>query len=360
MSTEREENTVIKRQNKGVGGKHEVYSGKNPEEFGEWFDRLVALSEANEWGEAKTLKVLPTYLREHALQVHASVIRENSNTATAINTMSKVKALMLKKILPVERCMLWKIQFRGIKRESGEGIDAFVFRLRKQAQKAYKNIDEANREEAITQATREQFILGQNRELEYTLLKEKDSTTLEDLVEIAKKLEAASEVAYGGWSTRRGGNINTVIEGDEDVEDVNISNIACKLSERMEDMLSQVEQRFTERLEAICDSLKNDTFRAANAVGPDGELNIISGQTVEVQVPKGGLACFRCGMAGHFARECSKIGESRVEGGICIHCEDKPAFLKCVCSAYYCSPFCQQRDQNTHASKCEDMTKNWD
>ena len=80
------------------------------------------------------------------------------------------------------------------------------------------------------------------------------------------------------------------------------------------------------------------------------------------------LVCQNCGKRGHVAERCwSKFGarpkiegsiKSRVEGGICIHCGDKPAFLKCICSAYYCSPFCQQRDQNTHASKCEDMSKN--
>ena len=161
-----------------LGGKHEVYSGKNPEEFSDWVDRLVHLSEANEWGGPKTLKVLPAYLKDYALQVHTSVLREKENDE-AVNSMAKVKALMLKKIMPEERCMLWKIQFRGLRREPGESIDAFIFRLRRQAQKAHKNVAVANREEAINQAIREQFILGQNKELEYTLLREKDTVNEE-------------------------------------------------------------------------------------------------------------------------------------------------------------------------------------
>ena len=46
------------------------------------------------------------------------------------------------------------------------------------------------------------------------------------------------------------------------------------------------------------------------------------------------------------------------ESGLCIACGSFPAHLKCVCSAYYCSPVCKSNDQDRHITRCVDTSKN--
>ena len=46
------------------------------------------------------------------------------------------------------------------------------------------------------------------------------------------------------------------------------------------------------------------------------------------------------------------------ESGLCIACGSFPAYVKCICSAYYCSPVCKSNDQDRHATRCIDPSKN--
>ena len=61
-------------------------------------------------------------------------------------------------------------------------------------EKAYRGTGGGVKNEAI----REQFILGQGRELEYELLKADNNETLEQLINVARKIEAAAEITNGG------------------------------------------------------------------------------------------------------------------------------------------------------------------
>ena len=86
--------------------------------------------------------------------------------------------------------------------------------------------------------------------------------------------------------------------------------------------------------------------------------------------------CENCGKSGHVAAKCyfrtgtkpknTDVNSAEVpprepyqgEGGLCIACGSFPAYMKCKCSAHYCSPVCKSNDQLRHATRCVDQSKN--
>ena len=168
--------------------KPETYDGADPELFTDWFTRFTMIATVNWWDGAKQLAILPTLLTQRAFTAFKELATEEKDT------LEHIKTNMINKLLPAHLTRVWKMQMRALRRERGESVDDFVLRLKKLAEKAYRGTGGGVKNEAI----REQFILGQGRELEYELLKADNNETLEQLIIIARKIEAAAEITKGG------------------------------------------------------------------------------------------------------------------------------------------------------------------
>ena len=87
------------------------------------------------------------------------------------------------------------------------------------------------------------------------------------------------------------------------------------------------------------------------------------------------LICGKCGKMGHVEAQCrlrsqytgaiprfsgmqQGINSVQEQQGVCMACGNAPAYCKCDCGGYYCSPVCQRRDAERHTAQCGPTSKN--
>ena len=167
--------------------KPELFSGEEPEQFQEWLTRFGVIAVANGWDEARQLAILPSYLTHHAFQLCEEIDPADRDT------LLKLRTALIAKLDTGDRHMLWRLQLRTAKRNAGESQAAYAFRLRKLVTRAYPTMAQADQNNVI----KEQFILGQSKEMQYSLLKLADNTTMTTVVDTAKKYDAANEIVHG-------------------------------------------------------------------------------------------------------------------------------------------------------------------
>lgn len=235
--------------------KPEHFSGEDPDSFPEWLEMFDVVSTMNKWDEARKLLVLPSYLTHYAFQVYQGLVAdEKADYATLVKSLKT-------KIIPKDRAMLLEMEFGTLKRKSGESIDSFLYKIRRMAKRAFpdKSVEDRN------VAVRKQFILGQDRDLQFQLLQVPSEKDLDHIILTAKTYEAASLVA----------RVRTIHLAEETTEapDRNIAMV-----------------------------VKSD------AVNPRTNGRDSSSPTV----------CYRCGEDGHFARVCPTRAQK--QGLLCYEC----------------------------------------
>ena len=149
--------------------KPDSYSGEVLDEFTDWLARFNVIAKANNWdylcrnqarysiakvadkkaeagdkAEADDHKVAP----ENPGPVVANQVYEGLGEPANASYEVLTKALA-KTLGTGEKSMVWRLQLRSLKRSPGESLDAFVFRLRKLANKAYPDLRDEEKESII-------------------------------------------------------------------------------------------------------------------------------------------------------------------------------------------------------------------
>ena len=167
--------------------KPELFSGEEPEQFTDWLTRFEVIATANGWDDARQLAVLPSYLTQYAFQVYEEL------PGASKEDLKLMKDGLKAKLSAGDRQMVWRLQFRATKRNPGESLDAYAFRIRKLVGRAYPTLTPADQ----GLITKEQFIIGLGKDMQFNLLKLKDNASMTDVIDTAKKFEAATEIVHG-------------------------------------------------------------------------------------------------------------------------------------------------------------------
>ena len=167
--------------------KPELFSGEEPEQFADWLIRFEVIATANGWDNARQLAVLPSYLTQYAFQVYEEL------PGASKEDLKLMKDGLKAKLSAGDRQMVWRLQFRATKRNPGESLDAYAFRLRKLVCRAYPTLTPADQD----LINKEQFIIGLGSGMQFNLLKLKDDASMADVIDTAKRFEAATEIVHG-------------------------------------------------------------------------------------------------------------------------------------------------------------------
>ena len=103
-----------------------TFSGEKIDQFPDWLARFEVVAEANNWNAEKRLKIIPSCLTHYAFQVYRLDITDAQK-----QDYTQLREVMLEKFDSGDKVFVHRLKLRAIHREIREGLDAFLFRVRK-------------------------------------------------------------------------------------------------------------------------------------------------------------------------------------------------------------------------------------
>ncbi len=172
--------------------KLDTFKGENGERIDDFMYKVEEFAAFHAWDQLETCRQARTHLRGVALAyIHPTPLPPRN--------WQELKDLLTQRFQPRDLTAAYKAQFRARKRQCCEDIHTYVDVLQKLAEMAWPLLDPLAREEMVA----DQFLTGlDNHELRIQVATS-DVQRIEDLMQIARSLEAVEGEEMGRGHTRR-------------------------------------------------------------------------------------------------------------------------------------------------------------
>ncbi len=173
--------------------KLDTFKGENGERLDDFIYQVDEFATFHAWDQIETCRQARTHLRGVALAyIHRVPLPPH--------TWEELKDLLTRRFQPRDLTSAYKAQFRARRRQRNEDIHTYVDVLQKLAEMAWPFLDPLAREEMVA----DQFLTGlDNHELRVQVATS-DVRRIEDLMRIARLLQAIEREETGRGRTRRG------------------------------------------------------------------------------------------------------------------------------------------------------------
>ncbi len=173
--------------------KLDTFKGENGERLDDFVYQVEEYATFHAWDQIETCRQARTHLRGVAL----AYVR---HAPLPPRTWEELKDLLTRRFQPRDLTSAYKAQFRARRRQRNEDIHTCVDTLQKLAEMAWPYLDPLAREEMVA----DQFLTGlDNHELRVQTATS-DVRRIEDLMRLARSLEAVEGEEMGRSRTRRG------------------------------------------------------------------------------------------------------------------------------------------------------------
>ncbi len=173
--------------------KLDTFKGENGERLDDFVYQVEEFASFHAWDQIETCRQARTHLRGVAL----AYVRR---APLPPRKWEELKDLLTRRFQPRDLTSAYKAQFRARRRQRNEDIHTYVDTLQKLAEMAWPYLDPLAREEMVA----DQFLTGlDNHELRVQAATS-DVRRIEDLMRIARSLEAVEGEEMGRGRMRRG------------------------------------------------------------------------------------------------------------------------------------------------------------
>ncbi len=284
--------------------KLDVIKGEMGEKLDDFIFQVEEFATFHEWDPMETCRQARTHLRGMAL----AYIRR---TPLPPRDWTELKTLLTRRFQPRDLTAAYKAQFRTRKRQRSEDIPTYVDALQKLAEMAWPLLDPIARDEMVA----DQFLNGLDSHELRIQVAATGIRRIEDLMRVARSLEAVENQEAGHGRPRRGSNQTWFSDGEgpETETDRIVHQLLARLGPKLRQSRDPKRHPPTpgpQRVRSVEREVSpTPSKEASKTKGPEktGERNrgrLPSAGRSRSRNRDGPPQCYKCKEYGHFMRDC--------------------------------------------------------